>query len=270
MNLFRILTPIRSAPRARERLHILLDYERRLINQTDLIAILREEIFAVVGRHVTFDPKKVQVREVHGTAFSNVLVDIEISNRAGAIATVSPARRRTGLRTSRNAIIAFGVSIDEAPESLVALTLCRHRRRPCRIGRGYQDAGATSQALESVKRNTLRKIASLEQQLRAGEGPEKRPLALAKGVQKLKRAAYHALKARAPAYRPLAADLLRISANIELHGLDAQLAGELGPMVVAAVAVEAETGEPVAQRIATAVDWFSKPHASNRFRRSEE
>jgi hypothetical protein len=129
---------------------------------------------------------------------------------------------------------------------------------------------ATTQALESVKKNTLRKIASLEQQLRAPDGPEKRPLALAKGVQKLKRAAYHALKARAPACRPLAADLLRISASIEHHGLDAQLAGELGPMVVAAVAVEAETGEPVAQRIATAVDWFAKPHASNRFRRSEE
>jgi hypothetical protein len=68
----------------------------------------------------------------------------------------------------------------------------------------------------------------------------------------------------------LAADLLRISANIELHWLDAQLAGELGPMVVDAVAVEAETGEPVAQRIATAVDWFAKSHAANRFRRSEE
>jgi cell division topological specificity factor len=95
MNPFRILTPIRSAPRARERLHILLDYERRLVNQTDLIAVLREEIFAVVGRHVTFDPKKVRVREVHGIAVSNVVVDIEIANLAGAIAAASPASRRT-------------------------------------------------------------------------------------------------------------------------------------------------------------------------------
>jgi cell division topological specificity factor MinE len=95
MNLFRILTPIRSAPRARERLHILLDCERRLVNQTDLIAVLREEIFAVVGRYVTFDPKKVEVREVHGTAVSKVLVDIEISSRANAIAAASLASRRT-------------------------------------------------------------------------------------------------------------------------------------------------------------------------------
>jgi hypothetical protein len=35
------------------------------------------------------------VREVHGIAVSNVLVDIEISNRAGAIAAASPASRRT-------------------------------------------------------------------------------------------------------------------------------------------------------------------------------
>jgi hypothetical protein len=115
--------------------------------------------------------------------------------------------------------------------------------------------------LEAVQKDTLRKIASLEERLRAREGPEKRPLALAKGVQKLKRAAYHAHKARAPISRSLAAELLRISKRIERQGLDAQLAGELRSTVGAAVAVEAETGEPVAQRIATAVDWFTKPHS---------
>ena len=119
----------------------------------------------------------------------------------------------------------------------------------------------TPRPLEMVKRETLRKIARLQQRLRAGEEPEKRPLALAKGLQKLKRAAYHAHKARARASRPLEIELLRISASIELHGLDAQLAGDLRSMVGAAVVVEAETGEPVAQRIATAVDWFAKPHA---------
>jgi hypothetical protein len=41
-------------------------------------------------------------------------------------------------------------------------------------------------------------------------------------------------------------------------------------MVVAAVAVESEAGEPAAQRIATAVDWVAKPHVSNRFRGSKE
>ena len=45
-------------------------------------------------------------------------------------------------------------------------------------------------ALETVKKDTLRKIASLEERLRARAGPEKRPLALAKGVQKLKPVSY--------------------------------------------------------------------------------
>jgi hypothetical protein len=125
-----------------------------------------------------------------------------------------------------------------------------------------QDASVRSPPppLEAVQKDTLRKIASLEHRLRAREGPEKRPLALAKGVQKLKRAAYHASKACGPIPRSLAAELLRISARIERHGLDAQLAGDLRSTVGAAVAVEAETGEPVAQRIATAVNWFTKPH----------
>jgi hypothetical protein len=116
----------------------------------------------------------------------------------------------------------------------------------------------TRPPLETVAKDALRKIASLERELRARKEPEKRPLALAKGVQKLKRAAYHARKAHAP--RPLEAGLLRISASIERNGLDAQLADDLRAMVGPAVAVEAETGEPVAQRIATALDWFTKPH----------
>lgn len=85
MNPFRLLTPIRSAPKARERLHVLLNYERRVVNQTDLVKVLREEIFVVVGRHLTFDPDKVQVREVRGAAVSTVVVDIEIPNGAWAI-----------------------------------------------------------------------------------------------------------------------------------------------------------------------------------------
>jgi hypothetical protein len=127
----------------------------------------------------------------------------------------------------------------------------------------------TSPSLEAVEKDTLRKIASLEQRLRAREGPEKRPLALAKGVQKLKRAAYHARRARAPGSHPLEAGLLRISARIERHGLVPELAGDLRSIIGAAVAVEAETGEPVAQRIATAVDWFEKPHARSRSHSSE-
>jgi hypothetical protein len=129
---------------------------------------------------------------------------------------------------------------------------------------------ATPPALDAVEKDTLRKITSLEQRLRGRQAPEKRPLASAKGVQKLKRAAYHARRAHAPASRELAAELLRISARIAHHGLDPVLAGALRSTVEAAVAVEAQSGEPVARRIATAVDWFAKPHAFKRSRTPEQ
>jgi cell division topological specificity factor len=84
MNPFRFLRPISSAPVARERLQILLEYERNLVSQTDLITVLREEILAVVSRHVTVDADKVQVSVDRRHKVSTLAVDIEIPNRAGA------------------------------------------------------------------------------------------------------------------------------------------------------------------------------------------
>ena len=40
MNIFNFIKRRRSAPVARERLQILLEYERRLVGQSDLIAVL--------------------------------------------------------------------------------------------------------------------------------------------------------------------------------------------------------------------------------------
>ena len=51
-----------SAPVARERLQILLAHERGLLGQPDLLGTLREEILAVVSRHVVLDPGKVVVK----------------------------------------------------------------------------------------------------------------------------------------------------------------------------------------------------------------
>ena len=59
MNLFNFFRPAGSAPVARERLQILLAHERKLGSQLDLIAVLREEILAVIARHVTVDRDKV-------------------------------------------------------------------------------------------------------------------------------------------------------------------------------------------------------------------
>jgi cell division topological specificity factor len=70
-----------SAPVARERLQILLAHERGLRGgQLDLLEILREEILAVVSRHVALDPDKVIVRMDRGTSVSTLEVDIELPN----------------------------------------------------------------------------------------------------------------------------------------------------------------------------------------------
>jgi cell division topological specificity factor len=81
MNLLRLFNGrAASAPVARERLQILLAHERGLCGQPDLLAILREEILAVVSRHVVLDPDKVIVRMDRGKNVSTLEVDIEVPN----------------------------------------------------------------------------------------------------------------------------------------------------------------------------------------------
>ena len=67
-----------SAPIARERLQVLLSHERMARDRPDLLSILREEIIAVIGRHVSFEPDKVQIKMDRGKSVSTLAVDIEI------------------------------------------------------------------------------------------------------------------------------------------------------------------------------------------------
>ncbi|KRR10752.1 cell division topological specificity factor [Bradyrhizobium valentinum] len=69
-----------SAPVARERLQILLAHERGLLGQSDLLVTLREEILAVVSKHVALDPDKVIVKLERGKSVSTLEVDIEVPN----------------------------------------------------------------------------------------------------------------------------------------------------------------------------------------------
>jgi cell division topological specificity factor len=81
MNLLRFLNSRNaSAPVARERLQILLSHERSLRGQPDLLGVLREEILAVVARHVVLDPDKVTVKMERGESVSTLEVDIELPN----------------------------------------------------------------------------------------------------------------------------------------------------------------------------------------------
>ncbi len=84
MTLFNIFRRGSSAPIARERLQILLAHERGTRNQPDLLGILREEILAVISRHVPFEPDKVQIKLDRGKSVSTLEVDIEIPNGFGA------------------------------------------------------------------------------------------------------------------------------------------------------------------------------------------
>ena len=90
MNLFKLLRR-GSAPVARERLQILLAHERNARGQPDLLGILREEILAVISRHVPFEPEKVQIKLDRGKSVSTLEVDIEIPNGLGTAlgATIS-------------------------------------------------------------------------------------------------------------------------------------------------------------------------------------
>jgi cell division topological specificity factor len=73
-----------SAPVARERLQILLAHERALIGQTDLIGVLREEILAVISRHIVVEHDKVKVTMSHGDTVSTLEIDIEVPSTTSA------------------------------------------------------------------------------------------------------------------------------------------------------------------------------------------
>jgi cell division topological specificity factor len=85
MRLFNFFRSRKSAPVARERLQILLSYERAARGQPDLLGILREEILAVIAKHVTVDGDSVQVRMERGAKVSTLAIDVEIPNPAGML-----------------------------------------------------------------------------------------------------------------------------------------------------------------------------------------
>jgi cell division topological specificity factor len=80
MSLLALFKRQQSAPVARERLQVLLAYERKNRNQPDLVALLREEILAAIARHVQVDQDRVQVTMDRGDTMSTLEIDIQIPN----------------------------------------------------------------------------------------------------------------------------------------------------------------------------------------------
>ena len=68
-----------SAPVARERLQVLLAHERTVVGgESDLVAILREEIMAVIAKHMAVPQDNVHIKMDRGASVSTLEVDIQI------------------------------------------------------------------------------------------------------------------------------------------------------------------------------------------------
>ena len=82
MNLLGFFARARTAPLARERLQILLAHERSSGASANLVAILQQEILAVIARRLPIDRDKVVVRLDPGDTVSTLAIDIEVPQGA--------------------------------------------------------------------------------------------------------------------------------------------------------------------------------------------
>ena len=79
-----------SAPVARERLQILLAHERSSRGQSDLLSNLRDEILAVVAKHINVEQDQVHVTMERGDTVSTLEIDVEVPH--GVVVALTAAR----------------------------------------------------------------------------------------------------------------------------------------------------------------------------------
>jgi cell division topological specificity factor len=85
MNLMSFFARRSSAPVARERLQILLAHERVLVSgEPDLVAVLREQILALVAKHVSVDQERVRVQMNRDATASTLEIEVELPAPSGA------------------------------------------------------------------------------------------------------------------------------------------------------------------------------------------
>ena len=101
MNLLSFFNRRSSAPVARDRLQILLAHERTYAGQSDLVAILREEIMAVITKHVKIDTDKVIIKMDRGNAVSTLALDIEIPTPADLKRAAAAAEAKSATSESK-------------------------------------------------------------------------------------------------------------------------------------------------------------------------
>ena len=89
MSLLNLFRRRGTAPVARERLQVLLAYERATRGQPNLLAILREEILAVITKHVPVEQDNVQARMDRRENISTIEIEVEIPHSARAALAVA-------------------------------------------------------------------------------------------------------------------------------------------------------------------------------------
>jgi cell division topological specificity factor len=78
MNLLALFRRERTAPVARERLQVLLAHERMAGSHSELLNLLREEILAVIAKHIKVDSDKVNIKLDRGSDISTLEIDVEM------------------------------------------------------------------------------------------------------------------------------------------------------------------------------------------------
>src|SRR5262249_28278854 len=80
------LFPRRSSTTVATARHtFLLAYERAARGQSDLLAVLREDILAALTKHITVERQNVQVRMDRGESVSTLEIEVEIPNSTGML-----------------------------------------------------------------------------------------------------------------------------------------------------------------------------------------
>lgn len=81
MSIFSFFKKRNTAPVARERLQLLLAHERVAGSDNRLVAVLQEEILAVIARHMAIDRDKVRVKLGRDDEVNTLEIDIEMPAR---------------------------------------------------------------------------------------------------------------------------------------------------------------------------------------------
>jgi cell division topological specificity factor len=98
MSFFNFLSRKPTANVARERLQILLAHERATFGgNADLVAVLQEEILAVIAKHISVEREKVQIKLDRGDNFSTLEIGVEIPP---GLAEKQAAAKKAALRAS--------------------------------------------------------------------------------------------------------------------------------------------------------------------------